>query len=59
MIFLAFVIFRILDIWKPWPIGWLDRKVKGAFGVMIDDYVAGLIASVLLVIIKRIYDGNF
>ena len=59
MIFLTFVIFRALDIFKPWPIGWLDRKVKGAFGVMIDDYVAGLIASVLLVIIKRIYDGNF
>ncbi|MZR30450.1 phosphatidylglycerophosphatase A family protein [Sneathiella litorea] len=59
MIFLAFVIFRVLDIWKPWPIGWLDRKVKGAFGVMIDDYAAGLIASVLLVIIKKVYYGNF
>lgn len=59
MILLAFVIFRALDILKPWPIGWLDRKVKGAFGVMIDDYVAGLIGSVLLVIIKKVYYGYF
>ena len=56
---MVFVIFRVLDIFKPWPIGWLDRKVKGAFGVMIDDYVAGIIASVLLVIIKRVYYGHF
>ena len=59
MILVTFLLFRLLDIWKPWPIGWLDLKVKGAFGVMIDDYVAGLIAAVLIVIIKRVYDGNF
>ncbi|MAL79667.1 MAG: phosphatidylglycerophosphatase A [Sneathiella sp.] len=59
MIIITFLLFRLLDIWKPWPIGWLDRKVKGAFGVMLDDYVAGLIASVLLVLIKGVYYGNF
>ncbi|MEM7079454.1 MAG: phosphatidylglycerophosphatase A [Pseudomonadota bacterium] len=38
----AFVLFRALDIWKPGPIGWCDRQVKGGLGVMLDDCVAGL-----------------
>ena len=45
---LAFLLFRLFDIWKPWPIGPLDKKVSGGFGVMIDDIVAGLIAAALL-----------
>jgi phosphatidylglycerophosphatase A len=45
---LGFLLFRLFDIWKPWPIGWIDRRVKGGFGVMLDDYVAGLFAALLL-----------
>lgn len=45
---LAFILFRIFDIWKPFPIGWLDKKVPGAWGVMIDDVVAGLFAGLCL-----------
>ncbi len=41
---LAFVLFRIFDIVKPWPIGWLDKQVTGGFGVMVDDIVAGIFA---------------
>ncbi|TNE65862.1 MAG: phosphatidylglycerophosphatase A [Alphaproteobacteria bacterium] len=41
----AFGLFRIFDIIKPWPIGWLDRRVHGGFGVMVDDLVAGLFAA--------------
>lgn len=37
----AFVLFRILDILKPFPIGWADRKVPGAFGTVLDDLLAG------------------
>lgn len=59
MVLLAFLLFRFLDIVKPWPIGPLDRHVKGALGVMLDDYVAGLIAAALLLLIKGVYDGNF
>ncbi|GAB3272889.1 phosphatidylglycerophosphatase A family protein [Parahaliea aestuarii] len=40
----GFVLFRIFDILKPWPIGWLDRRVHGGLGIMLDDVVAGLIA---------------
>ena len=42
----AFVLFRIFDILKPWPIGWLDRRISGGFGVMVDDIVAGIFAFV-------------
>lgn len=36
----AFVLFRIFDAAKPWPIGWLDRRVHGGLGVMLDDVLA-------------------
>lgn len=45
---IAFAAFRLFDIWKPWPIGPLDKKVDGGFGVMIDDMVAGLFAAAIL-----------
>ena len=44
----AFVAFRFFDILKPWPISWLDRKVKGGLGVVIDDVAAGLCANLVL-----------
>jgi phosphatidylglycerophosphatase A len=44
----AFALFRLFDVWKPWPIRWLDRRVKGGFGVMIDDVIAGVFAAVVL-----------
>lgn len=37
---LAFALFRLFDIWKPFPIGWLDARVKGGLGVMLDDVLA-------------------
>ena len=43
---IAFVWFRIFDIAKPWPIRWIDRNVKGGFGVMADDLLAGVFAMV-------------
>ena len=45
---LAFIIFRALDILKPPPISYLDRKIKGGLGVVIDDVAAGLITHLLL-----------
>lgn len=44
----GFVLFRLFDVGKPWPIGWLDARVKGGFGVMLDDVVAGVFAAVVL-----------
>ncbi len=45
---LGFMLFRILDILKPWPISVLDKHVGGGLGIMIDDMLAGLIAGALL-----------
>ena len=44
----GFVAFRVFDIWKPWPIRWFDRNVRGGFGVMFDDVVAGGFACAVL-----------
>ena len=45
---LGFLLFRVFDIAKPWPIGVLDQKVNGGLGIMIDDIVAGIMAALLL-----------
>ena len=45
LIVLPFILFRIFDIFKPWPIDWCDTKIKGALGVMLDDVVAGIMAG--------------
>ncbi len=54
-ILLGFVLFRIFDIVKPWPINWLDEKIHGGFGMVIDDVVAGLFACVIIQIAKILF----
>lgn len=44
----GFVAFRVLDIAKPGPVGWVERHTSGGFGVMADDVVAGAIAALVL-----------
>ena len=44
---LAFVLFRMFDIWKPWPISWAD-KLDSALGIMLDDLLAGLYSAILI-----------
>jgi phosphatidylglycerophosphatase A len=51
---LAFVLFRVFDIWKPWPVRFFDRTVKGGFGVMLDDVVAALYALACMQLIVRV-----
>jgi phosphatidylglycerophosphatase A len=48
----GFVLFRLFDILKPFPISWLDKRVKGGFGIMIDDVLAGLFALAILQAIR-------
>lgn len=45
---LAFVLFRLFDIWKPFPIRWIDRQVPGGLGVMLDDMLAAAYAILCL-----------
>ena len=44
----AFLLFRLMDIWKPWPIRDLDHRLTGGPGIMLDDLVAALYAAILL-----------
>jgi phosphatidylglycerophosphatase A len=41
----AFLLFRSFDIWKPWPISWVDQNVQGGLGILLDDLIAGLFAG--------------
>lgn len=51
----ALILFRIFDILKPWPIGWIDQKVSGGLGTMLDDVIAGLFAGVFFLVTKKIF----
>lgn len=45
---LGFALFRLFDVLKPWPIGWLDKHVSGGLGIMVDDILAGVMACICL-----------
>jgi phosphatidylglycerophosphatase A len=47
-VIVGFILFRIFDIFKPWPIAYLDRHVSGGFGIMVDDILAGVYAMLIL-----------
>lgn len=47
-IILGFLLFRLFDIWKPWPIRWFNNNIPGGFGIMFDDLLAGCIACIVL-----------
>jgi phosphatidylglycerophosphatase A len=51
----AFLAFRVLDIFKPPPIRWVERHAKGSLGVMGDDLVAGLMAGAALWSVHRAF----
>jgi phosphatidylglycerophosphatase A len=50
----GFTLFRLFDIWKPWPVSLADRCIKGGFGVMADDIVAALYAGLVLIVARLI-----
>ncbi|SDB16795.1 phosphatidylglycerophosphatase A family protein [Belnapia rosea] len=50
-VILAFLLFRLFDVYKPGPVGWADRQ-HGAFGVMLDDIVAGAIVAGLILLLR-------
>lgn len=47
-VLLGFALFRLFDIWKPWPIGWVDKNVTGGVGMILDDVLAGIAAAIFL-----------
>lgn len=52
---IGFVLFRIIDIFKPLGCRWIDQNIKGGWGVMFDDVLAGFYALLLLFVIKTIF----
>lgn len=50
----AFVAFRVFDIAKPGPVGWAERRFEGGVGVMADDWIAGLLAAVVLAALRLV-----
>ena len=53
----AFILFRIFDIWKPFPINYVDNNVQGALGIMLDDILAGIYTIIVLTIIYFFLGG--
>jgi len=47
----AFLLFRLFDIWKPWPVGWADHWVYGGLGIMLDDLLAAVYAVLVFLIL--------
>jgi phosphatidylglycerophosphatase A len=49
----AFALFRLFDIWKPWIIGWADKR-GDALGVMLDDVIAGVFAAIGVIVMASV-----
>jgi phosphatidylglycerophosphatase A len=54
-VLIAFAAFRCFDIIKPWPIGWLDEKVHGGIGIMLDDLLAGVYGLLVIWLVIWIF----
>lgn len=50
----GFILFRLFDIVKPWPVSWADRKIGGGLGVMLDDAIAGIYAGLALIALQQL-----
>jgi phosphatidylglycerophosphatase A len=50
----AFAVFRILDIWKPWPANYADKNFTGGFGIMFDDVIAGMYALIITAVLTTV-----
>ena len=53
----AFILFRLFDIWKPFPVSYVDNNVKGSLGIMLDDIVASIYSILILSLIFIFFGG--
>ncbi|NBC48130.1 MAG: phosphatidylglycerophosphatase A [Gammaproteobacteria bacterium] len=53
-IILGFLLFRLFDIYKPWPVSWFQRRFHGGFGIIADDLAAGAMAWLVLKVMAMI-----
>ena len=52
MYVIGFILFRIFDVWKPFPVSYADKKIKNALGVILDDVFAGIYAAIILFVFE-------
>ena len=52
---IGFILFRIFDVTKPFPVSYADKKINNAFGVILDDIFAGIYAAIILWLVKYIF----
>lgn len=50
----GFALFRLFDIWKPWPVNLADRRLGGGLGIMLDDVLAGLYALGVMILLNHL-----
>ena len=50
---LGFILFRIFDIWKPFPVNFFDQRFHGGLGIMLDDIMAGIYSLIILQVLIR------
>ena len=43
-----FLFFRLFDIWKPFPVNYVDKNIKGGLGIMLDDILSGIYVIIIL-----------
>ncbi|MDR4499469.1 MAG: phosphatidylglycerophosphatase A [Candidatus Scalindua sp.] len=48
---IAFFTFRLFDIWKPWPVNYVEKQLPGGLGIMIDDVIAGIYALITTTVV--------
>jgi phosphatidylglycerophosphatase A len=53
-VLIGFGLFRLFDIWKPWPIKFVDEKVGGGVGIILDDVLAGIYSMIIIQLFARV-----
>ena len=53
----AFILFRLIDVWKPYPISYVDNNIKGSLGIMLDDIFASIYSIIILSLILFFLGG--
>ncbi len=57
-ILMGFILFRLFDIYKPWPVSWAEERFKGGLGIIADDLVAGAMTWVVLTFMAMIVSAS-
>ncbi|MFC1608968.1 phosphatidylglycerophosphatase A [Patescibacteria group bacterium] len=54
LLVLSFILFRIFDVVKPWPVSWFEEKLPSPFSVMLDDVAAGIMSAIIILLMIQI-----